>query len=107
MESPSLQFAATVRTIGAVARESGLSVPGFRSPPRRPGAERTLRFAPDGTATVAVAVKGRPYEAVVADLIEGVVIVNELDGIEAARLRTAMWAEVVASHDAASFRGAA
>ena len=107
MESPSLQFAATVRTIGAVARGRGLVVPGFRSPPRRPGAERTLRWSPDGTATVAVAVKDRPYEAVVADLIEGVVIVNDLSGIEATRVRTAMWAEVVASHDAASLRGAA
>ena len=76
----SLQFAATVRTLGAAARERGLVVPGFRSPPRRAGAERTLRWAPDGTATVAVVVRNRPYQAVVADMIEGLVIVNELDG---------------------------
>jgi len=107
MESTSLQFAATVRTLGAAARARSLIVPGFRSPPRRPGAERTLRFAPDGTATVAVAVKGRPYQAVVADLIEGVVVVNELTGIEATRLRTALWEEVVASHADAAWRGAA
>jgi len=106
MESQSLQFAATVRTLGAAARERGLVVPGFRSPPRRAGAERTLRWAPDRTATVAVVVKNRPYQAVVADMIEGLVIVNELTGIDATRLRTALWEEVVASH-AAAWPGAA
>ncbi len=107
MESPSLQFAATVRTIGAAARERGLELPGFRSPPRRPGMERTLRWAPDGSATVAVAVKGRPYQAVVADLIEGVVIVNHLSGIDATRTRTALWEAVVSAHAAAGLAGAA
>ncbi len=107
MESTSLQFAATVRTLGAAARERGLVVPGFRSPPRRPGAERTIRFAADGTATIAVAVRGRPFQAVVADLIEGVVIVNDLDGFEATRLRTALWEAVVADQPAAAWRGAA
>lgn len=107
MESPSLQFAATVRTIGAAARARGLTVPGFRSPPRRPGAERTLRRSPDGPATVAVAVRDRPYQAVIADLIEGVVVVNELDGFEATRVRTALWEAVVATHEAASWPGAA
>ncbi len=107
MESPSLHFAATVRTIGSEARSLGLVVPGFRSPPRRPGMERTLRFAPDGSATVAVAVRDRPFQAVVADLIEGVVIVNELPGVEATRVRTALWAAVVEAHPAAGLAGAA
>lgn len=107
MESPSLQFAAVVRVIGQAVRARGLVVPGFRSPPRRPGAERTLRFAPDGTATVAVAVRGRPFLAVVADLIEGVVVVNHLSGIEATRLRTALWEELVTTNAAAAWPGAA
>ena len=107
MQSTSLQFAATVRTLGAAVRERGSVVPGFRSPPRRPGAERTLRWAPDGTATVAVAVRGRPYQAVVADLIEGVVIVNDLSGIDATRLRTALWEAIVESEASPSLRGAA
>lgn len=107
MESTSLQFAATVRTLGAAARARGLVVPGFRSPPRRPGAERTVRFAADGTATIAVAVRGRPFQAVVADLIEGVVIVNDLDGFEATRLRTSLWEAVVEAQPGAAWRGAA
>jgi 3-hydroxyacyl-CoA dehydrogenase len=66
-----------------------------------------VRRAADGTATIAVAVKGRPYQAVVADLIEGIVVVNDLDGFEATRLRTALWEEIVATHADAAWRGAA
>ena len=60
-----------------------------------------------GSATIAVAVRDRPYQAVVADLIEGLVVVNELDGIAATRVRTAMWEAVVAAHAGAAWRGAA
>ncbi|HEX2577970.1 MAG TPA: hypothetical protein VHK88_16600 [Aquihabitans sp.] len=95
MESPSLQFAATVRTLGGAARARGLVVPGFRSPPKVPGAERTMRRRADGVATVSVVVKGRPYQAVIADLIEGIVVVNDLDGAEATRVRTHLWEAVV------------
>ena len=98
MEATSLQFAATARTIGAAARERGLVVPGFRTPPRRPGIVRRVRRGPDGEATVGVVSRGRPAQAVVADLIEGVVVVNQLDGVDAARLRTDLWEAVVAVH---------
>jgi hypothetical protein len=107
MKSPSLQFAATVRTRGTAARARGLAVPGFRTPPRLPGVERTLRRWPTGATTVAVAVRDRPYQAVVADLIEGIVVTNELSGAEATRVRTALWEEVVAAHAEAAWPGAA
>ncbi len=99
--SPALRFAATVRTLGAAARRRGLVVPGFRSPPRVPGAERTVRWRSDGAATVAVVVKDRPFQAVTADLIEGLVVANHLTGAEATRVRTALW-EAVVGADAAS-----
>jgi len=103
MESSSaVQFAATVRTIGAAARSRGLVVPGFRTPPRVPGAERTLRRRNDGGATIAVVMRGRPYQAVVADLIEGVVVANALDGTEATRVRTQLWEAVVVAQDHAA-----
>lgn len=99
--SPALRFAATVRTLSAAARGRNLVAPGFRSPPRVPGAERTVRWRPDGTATVSVVVKDRPFQAVTADLIEGIVIANRLPGAEATRVRTALW-EAVVGHDTAS-----
>jgi len=96
MESPSLQFAAAVRTLSAAARARRLVVPGFRTPPKVPGAERTVRRRADGGATVAVVVKGRPFQAVIADLIEGIVVTNSLVGSEATRVRTHLWEAVVA-----------
>lgn len=44
---------------------------------------------------MAVVVKGRPPQAVVADLIEGVIIANALTGAEATRVRTWLWEAVV------------
>jgi hypothetical protein len=73
-------FAVTARQVAAEARRLGLDVPDFRSPPRVPGRDRTLVRRPDGTASVAVRVRGRsPYE-VVTDVIEGVLAVNGLSG---------------------------
>lgn len=100
MESTSLRFAATVRTLGAAARGRGLVVPGFRSPPKLAGAERTMHRRADGSATVSVVIRGRPYQAVTADLIEGIVVVNDLGGAEATRVRTHLWEAVVAAHQA-------
>ena len=68
-------------------------VPGFRSPPGLPGVHRTLRFR-NGVPTVAVALKGRPWSAVVADMIEGVVAANRLEGAKADRARAALWLAV-------------
>lgn len=95
MESPSLRFAATVRTIGQAARACGLVAPAFRSPPGIAGADRTVRRRRDGGVTVAVVVRGRPSQAVVADLIEGVIVANRLTGAEATRVRTRLWEAVV------------
>ncbi len=38
-EASSLRFASAARTLGQVARQRGLAVPGFRSPPRLDGVE--------------------------------------------------------------------
>ena len=76
--------------------------PPCRTPPRIPGAERTVRHRADGSTTVAVVVRGRPHQAVVADLIEGIVVANELTGAEATRVRTHLWAAVVAGRDVAA-----
>jgi hypothetical protein len=94
MEATSLRFSAAARTLGLVARRQGLTVPGFRSPPRLSEVDRTLRRRADGGATVAVRLKGRPWVAVLADMIDGVIAANALEGAEAARIRTRLWASV-------------
>lgn len=99
MEATSVRFAAAARVLGLAARAEGLVVPGFRSPPRLAGAERSLRRRPDGGATVSVRLKGRPWLAVLGDMIEGVVVTNGLSGPDAARCRTALWAAVERCED--------
>ena len=88
--SSSLRFAHAVRTLSESARLQGLDVPMFRSPPRTAGATRTLRRTRRG-ATVAVVVADRPWTNVLADLIDGIVAVNRLEGAAAIRCRTALW----------------
>jgi hypothetical protein len=94
MEATSLRFAAAARTLGLVARRQGLEVPGFRSPPRLAEVDRSLRRRADGAVMVSVRLRGRPWVAVLADMIDGVVAANRLHGAAAARARTRLWAAV-------------
>ena|SRR5581483_697795 len=86
---PALRFADTARRLGAAARAVGLAVPAFRCPPRVPGAPRTVRRYPGG-CVVSVVLKGRPFADVAADMVEGVIVVNRLDGEAARRCRDAL-----------------
>ena len=92
----SVDFARTARLLGRVVRARGLIVPGFRSPPRIVGADRTIRRRA-GASVVSVRVRDRPAAAVLADMIEGVVAANGLVTPEADRLRAELW-EVI-EHD--------
>ena len=56
--------------------------------------QRSLRRFPEGGATVAVQLKGRPWPAVLADMIEGVVAANGLLPPHADRLRDELWQAV-------------
>ncbi len=93
MEASSIQFAAAARVLADAARNQGLVAPSFRSPPRV-AADRTVRGQGSESATVAVRVRGRPWLAVLADLIDGVVVANELTGTDAAQCRSALWGAV-------------
>ena len=86
-----LAFAEAARQLGMALRGQGLVVPSFRSPPREVGRRRTLARHGDGSVTVSVMVRNRIWEAVLADMIEGVVAANQMDGIEAEALRDQLW----------------
>jgi len=85
-----LQFAYTARCLQEAARAAGLTVPAFRSPPRRRDVARTIRRLPGG-AVVAVRVNGRPADQVQHDMIDGVIVANRLDGRAAERTRHLLW----------------
>lgn len=84
-------FAAAARSLSSEARQRGLVGPSFRCPPRLVGVDRTIRRRPEG-AIVSVRVRGRPWPAVLADMIEGVVVANQLTPPRSDRLRTELWA---------------
>src|SRR5829696_7442121 len=86
-ELPALRFADAARRLGAAAHEAGLSVPAFRSPPRVPGAARTIRRYPAG-AVVSVRLRERPFAEVLADMVDGVLAANRVPPADAAGLRS-------------------
>jgi hypothetical protein len=91
MEATALRFARAARAVAPPIRARGLLVPGFRSPPRLPDVDRSLRRRPAGGVMVSIRIRGRPWLAVLADMVEGVVAGNSLAGPEADALRRDLW----------------
>jgi len=87
-------FADAAKVLAAAARTAGLIAPSYRTPPRLVGLDRTVRRHAQG-GSVAVRVRGRPWPAVLADMIDGVVAVNRLDSARAGRVRSDLWAVIL------------
>ena len=88
-----VDFAAAARALTREARRRQLVGPGFRCPPRLVGVDRSIRRRADG-AVVSVRLRGRPWVAVLADMIEGVVVANSLVPPLADRVRAELWTAV-------------
>ena len=93
-------FTEAARVLAQHSAEMGLVVPGFRSPPRTVGVNRTLRRSSvaQGDASgeiaggvVAVRIADRPFTAVIGDMIEGVIVLNRMSPTDADRARTHLW----------------
>jgi hypothetical protein len=93
--SSTVRFAHAARRLGAAARAAGLTVPAFRSPPRRSGTPRTIRRLPGGPV-VAVVLRDRAFDDVLVDMVEGVVIANALQDPAASRIRRTLLDAVTA-----------
>lgn len=89
-----VMFAEAAKVLSAAARAHGLAAPSFRTPPRLVGLDRTVRRHPQG-GSVAVRVRGRPWPAVVADMIDGVIALNRLESTRANRVRANLWDAVL------------
>jgi hypothetical protein len=94
MESTTtIQFTEGARSLARVCRAKGLVSPSFRCPPRLVGVDRSIRrYRSARGGAVSIRVRGRPWVAVAADMIEGVIVANQLEGASAVRVRGAMWA---------------
>ncbi len=90
--SATSKFTAAARVLAQRVSELNLVVPGFRSPPRIVGVNRTVRRSRDGEGgVVAVRIADRPFTATIGDMIEGVIVINNLVPTEADRVRTLLW----------------
>ena len=104
MTSPpatALHFARTARRLGFAARAAGLEVPAFRSPPRRPGATRSIRRLRGGTI-VSIRLQGRSTSDVELDMVDGIVAANGLTGEAARRARNTLVATLAGGAAAAA-----
>lgn len=102
VESQSVQFGEAARSLANRARALGLATPVFKSPPRIVGVSRTIRQRPDGQSIVAVRFRGRPWNAVLADMIDGILHVNDLQGAAASRARDDLWEICTPPNEAAA-----
>lgn len=92
--SSTVEFAHAARTLTRAAASRSLVAPSFRCPPRLVGVDRSIRRRPGESGSdhvVSVRVKGRPREAVLADMIEGVIVANALGPPDADRVRNELW----------------
>jgi hypothetical protein len=96
-----VEFATAARTLAREARLRGLVGPSYRCPPRLVGVDRSIRRQGEGV-TVSVRLRGRPWAAVLADMIEGVVAANRLQPPHADRLRAELWSSCGAVQPAAN-----
>jgi hypothetical protein len=85
-----IEFAQAARTLTNEAQRRGLVGPSYRCPPRIVGVDRSLRRHAGGV-TIAVKLRSRPWAAVLADMIEGVVVANGIEPAKAFRLRGELW----------------
>ncbi len=90
-----LDFAHAARSLRCAAGLRDLVVPDFVSPPRRADLNRSIRRRGEAgdnlPPVVAVRLRGRPREAVLADMVEGIVVANRLSNARADLVRSALW----------------
>lgn len=89
----SLDFGTAARSLARAARLRGLVVPVFASPPSRADLDRSIRRR-NGSPVVSVRLRNRHRGAVLADMIEGVVVANRLVDSKADLVRSALWLAV-------------
>ena len=97
-----LAFGELSRLVAGECRRRGLVVPSFRSPPRRRDATRTVRRYPNGQWMVSVLCRGRAEADVVADMVDGVLVVNGLEGTAAEGWRTTLRTACLDPHTTAA-----
>ncbi|MCY4069178.1 MAG: hypothetical protein OXE79_08775 [Acidimicrobiaceae bacterium] len=98
MHMSSLDYGIAARSLARAARLRGLLAPVYASPPSRPDLDRSIRRR-NGSPVVSIRLRGRPRAAVLADMIEGIVVSNSLEAPRADLVRSALWLAVDGAPD--------
>jgi len=96
-ESYSLKFVKVVRTLERIADQRGFTAPAFRCPPPSAKFQRSIKKLDDNKVTISIVIRERPWLAVLADIVEGFVIVNKLSGREP-ELRNLLWDSIASNN---------
>ena len=86
----SLDFGAAARSLARAAHLRDLVVPVFASTPSRRDLHRSIRRR-NGSPVVSIRLGDRPRGAVLADMIEGIVVANYLEDSKADLVRSTLW----------------
>ena len=89
-ESISIQFSIAVRTLGRIADRLGYRIPQFRCPPPSAKYQRSVRKTGDENLSISIVIRGRPWLAILADIVEGFVIANTQSGQDS-EIRNILW----------------
>ena len=89
-ESISIQFSIAVRTLGRIADQLGYRIPKFRCPNPSAKYQRSGRKTGDENLSISIVIRGRPWLAILADIVEGFVIANTQSGQDS-EIRNILW----------------
>ena len=89
-ESISIKFSIAVRTLGRIADQLGYRIPQFRCPPPSAKYQRSVRKTGDENLSISIVIRGRPWLAILADIVEGFVIANIQSGQDS-EIRNILW----------------
>ena len=89
-ESISIQFSIAVRTLGRIADQLGYRIPQVRGPPPSAKYQRSVRKTGDENLSISIVIRGRPWLAILADIVEGFVIANTQSGQDS-EIRNILW----------------
>ena len=90
-----VEFAAAARNLARTARHIGMEAPSYRSPPRDITLTRTIRHFEGQRSIVAVRIRARSRNEVLADMIDGLIAANGYRGNNADRQRSRLIAAIV------------
>ena len=89
-ESISIQVTKADRTLGRIADQLGYRIPPFRCPPPSAKYQRSVRKTGEENLSISIVIRGRPWLAILADIVEWFVIAKT-QSWQDSEIRNILW----------------